>query len=77
MKNSRVVLAVEESLADTVVDEWAAPPQRRARLRRRRFRKPRIEEVGKCRVLRWEWMPLTENDIYDLISDVRVARMPL
>lgn len=67
MKNSRVVLAVEESLAGTVIDEWAsrlearpAPPPE--------IRKPRIEEVGKCRVLRWEWMPLTEKDVYDLIS---------
>lgn len=67
MKNSRVVLAVEESLASTVIDEWArrlearpaAPPE---------IRNPRIEEVGKYCVLRWEWMPLTEKDIYDLIS---------
>lgn len=53
MKNSRVVLAVDESLAGMVIDEWAlrlearpAPPPE--------IRKPRIEEVGKCRVLRWE-----------------------
>lgn len=67
MKNSRVVLAVEESLASTVIDEWgrrlearpAPPPE---------IRNPRIEEVGKCRVLRWEWMPLTEKDVYDLIG---------
>lgn len=67
MKNSRVVLAVEKSLAGTVIDELAsrlearpAPPPE--------IRNPRIEEVGKCRVLRWEWMPLTEKDVYDLIS---------
>ena len=67
MKNTRVVLAVDESLAATVVDEWVrrlearpAPPLE--------IRNPRIEEVGKCRVLRWEWMPLTEKDIYDLIG---------
>lgn len=57
MKNSRVVLAVEESLADTVIDEWArrlearpaAPPE---------IRKPRIEEVGKCRCYAGSGCPL-------------------
>lgn len=67
MKNSRVVLAVEEALVGTVVDEWAkrlgvrpSPPPE--------IRSPRIEEVGKCRVLRWNWMPLSELDIFDLIG---------
>lgn len=36
MKNSRVVLAVEESLASTVIDEWARRLEARRR-RRRRF----------------------------------------
>jgi len=67
MKNSRVVLAVESLLAETVIDEWAkrlearpSPPHD--------LRKPRIEEVGKCSVVRWDWAPLTEKDIYDLIG---------
>lgn len=36
MKNSRVVLAVEETLASTVIDEWARRLEARRR-RRRRF----------------------------------------
>lgn len=75
MKNSRVVLAVEEALVDTVVDEWAkrlgvrpSPPPE--------IRNPRIEEVGKCRVLRWNWMPLSELDIFDLIGVCELLYCP-
>ena len=67
MRNTRIVLAVETSLVDTVIDEWAkrfearpSPPPE--------IRNPRIEEVGKCRVVRWDWAPLSEKDIFDLIG---------
>lgn len=76
MKNSRVVLAVEESLAGTVIDEWAsrlearpAPPPE--------IRNPRIEEVGEVsRAPLGVDAPYREGCLrFD--QCVRVARMPL
>lgn len=75
MKNSRIVLAVEESLVGTVIDEWAkrlearpSPPPD--------IRNPRIEETGKCKVARWDWAPLSEKDIFDLIGVCELLSCP-
>lgn len=69
MKQTRIVLGVLDDEADEIARAWikavakrSAPPG-----------KYHKQIVGKVAVLRWDWMPINDHDINDLIG---ILEMP-
>lgn len=74
MDEKRIVVAVESGIVDEVLKRW------QEKLARRRCpldaRKHHAQVVGSVTVLRYDWIPITDNELYELVNIIEVLNSP-